>query len=153
MKLSGLNKLIRFNKRTKSLEALTAVLLLVMAVSVTGCSDHGDGTGLTDPPGEDNTISFASDIQAIFNSNCIGCHGAGGNAGLDLRSGLSFDNLVGVSANNSSGTLVMASNASASVLYQRMSASVGSAMPPSGVLPSATQAKVEQWIMEGALNN
>ncbi len=41
-------------------------------------------------------VAFETDIQPLFNSNCLGCHGDGAFGGLDLRSGQSYANLVNV---------------------------------------------------------
>ncbi len=129
------------------------LLILVMTTVLSGCSDHGDPVGVVDPPGGNDPVSFAADIQPIFDANCIGCHGVGGNAGLDLSSGLSYDNLVGVPATASSGNRVEAGDANSSVLYQRLSGLMVGPMPPSGVLPRETRALVEEWINDGALDN
>lgn len=133
--------------------AIAALLVVIMAGALAGCSDHGDPTGLDNLPEVPDPISFANDVQPIFDGQCIGCHGAGGNAGLDLRSGLSYDNLVGVAANNASGELVVAGDALSSVLLGRLTGTVGSYMPPSGPLPLSNQEMVAGWIAEGAQNN
>ncbi len=133
----------------------TGITILALGlVLLTGCSDHGDPvTTVTDPGGGGpDPVSFASEVQPIFNANCVGCHGAGGNAGLDLREGLSRTNLVGMAAVGSAGDLVVAGDSAASVLYQRLSG-VGGTMPPTGGLPATDIATVQTWIDEGALDN
>ena len=130
-----------------------ALFAAMVAAALTGCSDHGDPTGVDSLPVVPGPVSFATDIQPIFDTQCLGCHGAGGNAGLDLRSGLSYDNLVGVAAINASGDLVVAGDASASVLLGRLTGTVNSFMPPSGPLPVSDQEMVAGWISEGAENN
>ncbi|MCP4292486.1 MAG: hypothetical protein GY780_11715 [bacterium] len=127
--------------------------VLLLVVFVGGCSDHGDPVGVIEPPGGNDPVSFSTDIQPVFDMNCIGCHGAGGNAGLDLRNGLSFNNLVGVEATASTGLRVVVGDADTSVLYQRLFGAMVAPMPPSGVLPESVQSLVAQWINEGALNN
>lgn len=133
------------------MRGLLGLVLLLLVFS--GCSDHGDPTGVDNPPVISGPVSFATDIQPIFDTQCIGCHGAGGNAGLDLRNGLSYDNLVGVAAVNSSGLLVAASDPTSSVLMQRLVGSVGGFMPPAGPLQFEILDLVTDWIGEGALNN
>ena len=140
----------RFQEVNKSVFTLVVLLL---AGTFVGCSDHGDPVGVVDPPVGVDPVSFAADIQPIFEMSCIGCHGAGGNAGLDLRSGLSYGNLVGVPATASGGNRVEVGNAEASVLYQRLSGTGLSPMPPAGVLPATVQELVAQWINEGARDN
>ena len=57
----------------------------------------GTPTGCTDLDGfpEQQAVDFESEIQPIL-SNCAGCHGENGSAGLDLRPGEAYENLVGV---------------------------------------------------------
>ncbi len=71
-----------------------AVMLLLFSSSVfsgqspTGCED------LSAFPVTRN-VDFEREIQPIF-SQCSGCHGENGQAGLDLRPGKAYGNLVGV---------------------------------------------------------
>lgn len=104
------------------------------------------------------TVSLATDIQPIFNANCIGCHSATGVAGfLSLASGAAYGNLVNKPATKTSGTLVIPGNSANSVLYQRIS-NVGlpagaAQMPIGSVLSAANQNLVKTWIDQGANNN
>jgi mono/diheme cytochrome c family protein len=117
-----------------------------------GCSDDGDdptnpGDGGADP------VSFAADVQPIFDNNCVGCHGDGGAAGLDLRQGVSHANLVGVAAQASSGDRVVSGDAANSVLYKRLIGDGVGLMPPGSSLGTSTIELVERWIDEGAADN
>jgi mono/diheme cytochrome c family protein len=132
---------------------IAALLTVMVAAVLGGCSDHGDPLGVDNPPEGDDPVSYAADIQPIFDANCIGCHGAGGNGGLDLRSGLSHANLVGVAANTSGGVLVVTGDASNSVFSMRLAGSGVGVMPPSGPLPASVLDLVDEWINDGALNN
>jgi hypothetical protein len=116
-----------------------------------GCSDHGDPVAAGGTSTDPEPVSFATEVQPIFEAGCVGCHGAGGNAGLDLRAGFSHANLVSVAAMGG-GTLVEAGDSAASVLYQRLTG-VGGIMPPTGALPAAEVEIVATWIDEGALDN
>ena len=124
------------------------------ALALGGCTDRG-----TDPVpaggGGPEAVSFAADIQPVFNAHCVGCHGAGGNGGLDLRAGLSYGHLVGVVSPNYGIARVTAGDADASLLYRKLSgaAGVGSVMPPTGQLDAGTLDLVERWIAEGARDN
>jgi mono/diheme cytochrome c family protein len=129
-------------------------LILTASVLGTGCSDQGrDPTGPADGDGNETLVSFAQQIQPVFDQNCVGCHGAGGNAGLDLRPDLSHGHLVGVAAQASAGTLVVAGDAAGSVLYQRLTGDGLGIMPPDGALNTTTLDLVRQWIDEGAADN
>ena len=82
---------------------LVLAMLGLSAFLLTACSDQGTDPASPDPGGEITPASFALEIQPIFDQNCLDCHGAGGNAGLDLRPDFAYDNLVGVAAQASAG--------------------------------------------------
>jgi Planctomycete cytochrome C len=130
--------------------SLSGILMLGTLIVFTGCSDEGDPIVV---PVQEEPISFSSDIQPIFDSSCVGCHGSGGNGGMDLRPGESYGNLVGIDAVGSSGFRVEAGNSAASFLVQRLAGSAGGVMPPDGPLPASTVEKVTTWIDAGALDN
>lgn len=134
------------------------VLPLLMILQA--CGDFGDDP--TDPDEQDDpiepptpTVSYATDVQPIFDASCVGCHGAGGNAGLDLRAGSSHGNLVEVVATESSLLRVDPGSPPDSWLYLKMTGQhdVGDMMPPGGGLGSDTIDLVRVWIEEGALDN
>lgn len=104
-----------------------------------------------------STVSFATDVQPIFNSNCTVCHISGGQAlFLPLTNGVSYDNLVNKASTYTVGSkLVVPCDSSNSILYKRISGtSVGSQMPKGGsALNSSDQNLIKTWIDEGALNN
>jgi CHRD domain-containing protein len=121
------------------------------------------------PPGQpvvfpSSGVSFASHMQVIFNTYCIGCHTANGIGGfMPLTLGVSYANLVNVPAVKPllPGTRVIPGDSANSVLYIRVSG-VGLAdqslrMPQGGPFldtlnPSAIPA-IKAWIDEGAKNN
>ena len=135
-----------------------ALLLLAVAVAMlAGCSDQGDDPadegGPLDPPA---AVSYADDIQPIFNANCIGCHAAGSAAvGLELSAGGSYDQLVGVQAVESDLDRVEPGQPEQSWLYLKITGAhdVGDVMPPSGLLPSTSRDLVRDWIADGAPDN
>jgi len=132
---------------------LPALLAGVTVLTVlAGCSDHGDPLVPEDTVPQPDPVSFATEVQPIFDASCVGCHGAGGNGGLDLRAGSSRANLVGVPATGGGGDRVVAGDSAASVLYQKLTG-VGGLMPPTGALPAAEVDLVATWIDEGALDN
>ena len=124
---------------------------------LTACSDLGDdpedvGGPMVPLP---ETVSFADDIQPIFDVNCVFCHGDGGNAGLDLRSGSSHANLVGVTATESPLSRIEPGEPLNSWLYLKITGqqNVGTMMPPTGSLAADLMDLVRTWIEEGALDN
>ncbi len=98
-------------------------------------------------------VKFATDVQPIFNNQCVSCHGNSGN--LNLESGNSYNNLVGVNASGYSGKRVVAGDAEHSILYKKIDGSgqYGSNMPLGSNLSAAQINTIKQWIDEGALNN
>ena len=133
------------------------LLLIVLPVGLlVGCSDYGDDPtagGPVAPPSE--TVSFASDVQPIFDASCVGCHGDGGNAGLDLRSGRSYANLVGNPATESGLARIEPGEPENSWLYLKITGqqTVGDQMPPGSPLNTDTTDRIRTWIEEGALDN
>jgi len=90
-------------------------------------------------------VDFARDIQPIFKTQCVGCHGPSihhNGFRLDRRA----DALRG-------GTLAMIGpgNAEASRLYLRLTGpTMGSQMPPTGALKTEQIALIKAWIDQGA---
>lgn len=111
----------------------------------TGCDDL---SGITETP----DVDFQAQIQPILDG-CTGCHGDGGNAGLDMRAGEAYDNLVGViSTSNPSRLRVDPGNPDFSALFLAVScdapAGPGFRMP--GTV-EAERALIRDWIAQGAL--
>ncbi|MGD9548833.1 MAG: c-type cytochrome domain-containing protein [Candidatus Krumholzibacteriia bacterium] len=132
------------------------LVLLTGLAQLAACSDNGTEPQLDDAGGGEPTVSFAADVQPIFDANCIGCHGAvGGNGGMSLVAGSSYDNLVGVPSQGYAGDRVVPGDPDASVLYRKLTGAqgVGGPMPPTGILPPATVEPVRIWIAEGAIDN
>ncbi len=128
-----------------------AALALTLPVAA-GCSDRGSAP--TAPGGGGATpVSYAAEVQPIWNGHCIGCHG--GTAGLELAAPGSRANLVGVVSTNWGGVRVAAGDPAASVLYRKISgdSGVGDRMPQGGVLNADDIETVRRWIAEGAPDN
>jgi hypothetical protein len=103
--------------------------------------------------------SFSREIQPIFEQNgCTGsnCHGAARSAGLDLRAGSSYANLVNVQATRENVVRVIPRNADESYLVIKLEGrqSVGARMPFGGQPLSAQElVLIKAWINQGAMNN
>jgi hypothetical protein len=134
---------------------LTAAVCLALAA----CGDNGTG------PEDDETRmivddpSFASVVQDIFDRRgCASgsCHGSAQAAGLDLRSGSSYGNLVNVTATQSAASRVIPGNAQDSYLIIKVEGrqTVGSRMPIGGAaLDNIDLTNLKNWINQGAKNN
>lgn len=94
--------------------------------------------------------SFATDIQSIFNGNCITCHGNASPSG-----GYSLTSYAGATGNGSDSIPnVIAGSADSSKLYRKVKG-IETPQMPLGQPPLDTVkiATVRNWIEKGAKNN
>ncbi len=89
-------------------------------------------------------VSYAQEIQPIWNQSCVSCHQ--GNQDPDLRASVSFNILT-------TEGWVIPGNADGSILFRSLIGDGVSLMPPGNPLTTAKINLVKQWINEGALNN
>jgi hypothetical protein len=113
-----------------------------VAPAKTGSTGNGGGNGGA------TTVSFANDLQPIFNGKCnmSGCHSSGANA-PDLSAGAAYAGAV---------SFVNTANPANSELYIRITLPAGSeGFMPEGSAPLSDdqKAKILTWITEGAQNN
>ena len=145
---------------------LTLAAILSCARGSTGAATAGvDGPAAIDPraavcdaPDAAPVAVAYLQIEEIFNENCTVCHASG--AALDLRDGVSWENLVNQPApapESCGGILVTPGNPDNSYLYQKLSSAApcsGSQMPLGDFyampLPACVVAMVRLWILEGA---
>ena len=85
-------------------------------------------------------VSFSSDIQPIFNANCVRCHS--GSTAPELREGKSYSSLI-------SGNYINKTTPDQSILYLEMA--------PNGGMSSYSNSSDAQlvllWIQQGANEN
>ncbi len=114
-----------------------------------------DSKGLVDPTPPTRTITVTAGGTAptltqlqttIFTPLCIGCHGAGGDAGMNLTAGNAYNNLVNVPATTRTGLRVVPGNPGASAFVAQLAGGHRS-------VSAANQALISAWISAGALNN
>jgi trimeric autotransporter adhesin len=92
-------------------------------------------------------VSYAADIQPIFNNNCISCHPPEQNLSL-----LSYANLM--SGNSNFGPVVIPFDSGGSHIIDRLEGNGFAQMPYlQPPLPPATIQLVKDWIDQGALDN
>lgn len=118
---------------------------LVAGTSPSGCTDLN---GFDEVP----AVDFGSRIQPILDG-CTGCHGASGPAGLDLRAGEAYANLVGVTATtNPDRQRVEPFSPDDSLLMSAINCQVtgGPAFQMPGTDPE-DRAMIRDWIAQGAL--
>ncbi len=103
----------------------------------------------------DEPISYASDIQPIFNNTCGGgfCHTNGDNVnGVNLAS---YQNSITSMGSSYGGLIIIPSNADNSPLVDKLGSNpeFGSRMPLTGSISSSDVGKIIAWINQGAQNN
>jgi hypothetical protein len=137
-----LNFKYKIMKKTIRILGVTASFILML--SLTGCY-YDEVVEQVIPP--NNDVSFANDIQPIFNSNCVSCHPT--IAEPDLTAGNSYNALI-----NLPGSIVPF-DAEASELMEmlRHDPTSDNPMPPQGPMATININLVEAWINQGALNN
>lgn len=103
------------------------------------------------------TVSYARDIQPIFNTFCTSCHMAPDGqgyqeVGLDLTS---YDSLMTHINTCTQEPLVIPGNSQASYLMEKIQGNprCGQPMPLGQSLPPAYIEKIATWIDEGARDN
>jgi len=134
--------------------AMRLAPVTIALLAIVGCADLGDEPPNGAPPMP--TVSFADELEPIFNIDCANCHTNGAtNGGLDLNEGASYANLVGIASPSFGTVRVVAGEPDSSFLYQNLTGtqSDGSMMPPPGLLPADKQELVRVWIAEGAQDN
>jgi len=124
--------------------------LILITFTLYNCSKD---TGPVDDNQATENISFANDVQPIFDQSCKSCHPSSGN--LDLTAANSYNQLVNVNASGYSAKRVVPGDPDNSVLYKKIdgSGAYGSNMPLGGNLSAAQINTIKQWITEGAQNN
>ncbi len=114
---------------------INSIIYLVLVVLLVGCTNDSE-SDLVTPPDQGTEVTYNSQIRAIINNNCLGCHSD------PTRNGAPFPlaNFEQVETRALNGQLMRA-----------ISRQTGEprAMPPSGRLPQATIDLVQQWIDEG----
>ena len=85
-------------------------------------------------------IDYETEIQTIFNNNCISCHGNSG--------GLSLESYANLMTGGNSGPAIISGDHSNSLLWQKINSGQ---MPPNSQLSSSNIDLIAAWIDEGAL--
>lgn len=110
------------------------------------------------------TVSFATDVQPILTTSCAkaNCHaGTNPDAGLDLREGAAYAELVNTSSTQCFGerTRVTPGDPEESYLFDKIrnkdlcGNSKRMPYPPTAMLPDEQRTLIEAWICAGALED
>ena len=132
--------------------------ILLLIISFTGCKVTVEPEVNNSLP-DNSSATFSTIQKEVFNGSCAlsGCHsGADAAAGMNLSSGLAFNNLVNVpSTSNTNFVRVQPGNSANSFIIKRLR-NIGESsgiMPPSGKLSENAIQLVETWINNGAKND
>jgi hypothetical protein len=125
---------------TQKLNRIRKILIALGVIAAIGVFSSCEKYQYTERPVDPNTTwHLSTDIQPIFNANCITCHG--GVQSPDLRAGKSWSTLT-------KGGFVKTPGES-SILYVQIT--TASAHIPRTT--SSEKLKILYWINQGALNN
>ncbi len=135
---------------------LRAGLILVGLLGFSSCTEKP--TSVFFPARPDTLVSFASDLQPIFNSRCLSCHGSSRQSNYNVQS---YTSIFGPGNEAAArGMLeVRAGKPDSSYLVWKLEGNPpwpisGERMPRSGpYLDSSDIATLRTWIRQGALNN
>ena len=123
--------------------------LLFAALLIAGCGGQPAMPKAETPATSD--VSYAKDIQPIFNQSCMPCHAGGKDAkgSYDLTG---YANAMGPGQDPVAN--VLPGNADSSILYRRVIDTVPPQMPKARpALNAAHLATIRKWIEQGAKGN
>mgnify|MGYP001324724124 CR=1 FL=1 len=130
--------------------------ILILLFLFFSCSDIGD-TALNSEPidnidydcnlgNSSQCVSYANDIQNIFDTYCTYCHGNSG--------GLSLENFNDLMLGGNSGQTIIPGNGEESLLTKILKGEVTPQMPLDNCcIDSELIILIQEWIDQGALNN
>ena len=139
------------------MKKIYSIFIVVILLGVFSCTKQ---QGPIEPIIVVTTVSYANDIQPIFDTNCILCHKEvleSSFGDLNLEADKSYEELINIDAEyDSSVKRVVPEDAVQSILWQKInnSETYGDNMPlGSSALSQNDQNLIKVWIEEGALNN
>src|SRR5688572_24860946 len=119
-------------------------LLAFFAFFWVGCKSEDSSATPSGTSAPDAGPTFAS-VQPIFNQRCIGCHGADGKDGVDLRT---YDSVM---KGGKEGAIVKPGDGQGSLLVQIIKAGHAKRMPfKQDPLTDDQIKQIEDWVNAGA---
>lgn len=126
---------------------ITGIIFLI-ALSFSAC--RKDSGPYINPPDIPEPVSFANDIQPIFDSYCISCHNEN-HPYLNLKLCCSWYEL---SATGYNAPYLDTINPEQSTLFKRITGTIAPVMPSTGSPLAQTDIDIiKKWMEEGAKNN
>ena len=138
------------------MKGIGTIMLLLIAIGIFSC--RKDYNFIFKP--NNIPISFKNDIYPVLQTNCLGsnCHIAG-NTALDMPTkSIAYTSLkTGIAASSdvpyTGKPFIDTLNAVNSVVYVRISSSLGWQQMPTTSLPQKNIADILSWIKQGAKDN
>lgn len=141
-----------------------SVLRRYLVAGLVAVAPHAAADGGSGAESAGNPVSLSGQIQPLFDTHCVACHQYGvEQAGLDLESGATYANLVGVPSTQSPLRRVEPGAPAQSYLMHKLlgtHAEVGGSgvrMPLTAAgnraMSASEDALVRQWIEHGAPDN
>lgn len=150
--MSARNRKDTILKQPSIVTAAAIVIAIWSAFASSAAAGTPSGCADLDGFAPRQAVDFESRIQPIF-TNCTGCHGENGSAGLDLRPGEAYANLVGIeSTTNPPQARVQPFSPADSLLLSALNCDTtgGPSFQMPGTDP-AQRALIRDWIAQGAL--
>lgn len=130
----------------------------ILAAPVLALALVGAGSAQAEASKRAARISYAGQVQAVFDHHCVACHRADGpSAGLVLERGLSYRQIMDVNATQAPMKLITPGNPQKSYLFRKMenthlaAGGQGYLMPQfGGAAPAKDIEIVREWIAQGA---
>ena len=124
------------------------LISLLGAMAFVGCSDMGNTvTDGNNPP--DTLVTFAADIQPIFQANCANCHINGA-----INGDLQLDSYALLMSTGIHTPVIIPFQPDSSYLVLKIEGrAAGDRMPAGGMLSSTDSLKIRIWVTHGAQDN
>ncbi len=126
------------NQVAKQTLAATCVVTFVLGSAISASKAQGTAKAL--PP-----KMAGIPVKAIFEKNCLGCHGVGG-----LLSGFDLRTRPTIIKGGVHGAAIIPGSSKKSLLYQMVTGERTPKMPPNGKLTPTEIAEIGKWIDAGA---
>jgi hypothetical protein len=130
---------------------MKALALFFAVLMIAGCGSQPAPAAPKTETSVTTDVSFAKDIQPIFNQSCMPCHAGG----KDAKGSYDLTCYTGaVGSGKSSIANVLPGDADSSTLCLRLSGAIPPQMPKGRPpLDAAQLATIKNWINQGAKNN
>ena len=125
---------------------LYSILILPLGIGLVMQASPDVSTDRVSPNAEHVAVSYADEVQPIFDQHCVECHG---NENTEL--GLNLATYEGAMAGSDYGTVIEPGNPGGSLLIDMMES--GDMPEDADPVPAEEIEIIKTWISEGAENN